>query len=479
MKLREAGFLLKLLNSWEIFLLGIFGFLTRFFNLTFPPKVVFDEAHFGLYASKYLSQQYYFDIHPPLGKMLLALSGFLGKIQAGFDFAVNSDYGDFNFLALRFLPALLGSFLVLLIYFLVKEMGFSKRIAFLSSFLVLFDNALIVQSRFILLDIVLVFFIFLSLYLFLLCKKFPIFSAKWCLFNLLTGLSLGTAISIKWTGIGVLALIWFLAFSEIILKESFKKVNLIKIFSLLVLPLAIYFLIFFIHFSLLPLACTSNCGAVLNHRLENTSSSFSLSFNNPPEGNLFKKFIETNKLMLYGNLASTMLFNYQSDWYSWPFMIRPAHYFVENQNNRTSYIFLLGNPIVWWLGIVGLIGVPYLLIKNYFYSFKLKIPALFYSENLIILFFGYFVYLIPFLAIKRYMIIYHYLPALIFSIIIFSFFFNSVLENFLSKGKANFIFFMLLLIIFISFLFFSPLTYGFPISEESFQLRMWLPSWSF
>ncbi|HUW71959.1 MAG TPA: phospholipid carrier-dependent glycosyltransferase [Candidatus Humimicrobiaceae bacterium] len=478
MKLRKESFLFRILNSWEIFLLGIFSFFTRFFNLSFPPKVVFDEAHFGLYATKYLSQQYYFDIHPPLGKILLALSGFFGRVQAGFDFAVDSDYGDLNFLALRFLPALFGSLLVLLIYFLVKEMGFSKRIAFLSGFLVLFENALIVQSRFILLDIILIFFIFLSFYLFFLCKRFPVFSAKWYLFNFLTGLSLGVAISIKWTGVGVLAIIWLLAFSEIVLKESFKKANLIKIFSFLVLPLAVYFLIFVIHFSLLPLACTSDCGVVLDHYLENTSSPLYSNFNQPPEGNLFKKFVETNRLMLLGNLSSTMIFNYQSDWYSWPFMIRPVHYFIEAQNDKTSYIFLLGNPITWWLGVIGVIGILYLLIKNYFYSFKLKIPTLFYSDNLGILFLGYFIYLIPFLAIKRFMLIYHYLPALVFSIIIFSVFLNSILETFFSKKKNNFIFFVLLLLIFISFLFFSPLTYGFPLNGEEFQLRMWLPSWS-
>ena len=477
MKLRKASFLSKILNSWEILFLGVFSFFTRFFNLNFPPKVVFDEAHFGLYATKYLSRQYYFDIHPPLGKMLLALSSFLGKIKSGFDFAVNSDYGDLNFLALRFLPALFGSLLVLLIYFLVKEIGFSRRIAFLSGFLVLFDNALIVQSKFILLDIILVFFIFLSFYLFFLSKKFLPLSSKWCLFNLLTGLSLGTVISIKWTGVGILGIIWFLSFSDILLKESLKKENLIKIFSLLVLPLVVYFLIFTLHFSLLPFACTSNCGAIFDPYLEHTSHSFYSSFNQPPEGNLFKKFIETNKLMLAFNLGSIPYY-YQSDWYGWPFMVRPVHYFKEFQDDKTSYIFLLGNPIIWWLGIVGVIGILYLWIKNFFYSFKLKLPPFFYSGNLRILLFGYFVYLIPFAAIERFVLIYHYLPALVFSIIIFSVFFEGILETFFSKKKANFLFFILLLLVFLSFLFFSPLTYGFPLNEEGFQLRMWLPTWS-
>jgi hypothetical protein len=39
-------------------------------------------------------------------------------------------------------------------------------------------------------------------------------------------------------------------------------------------------------------------------------------------------------------------------------------------------------------------------------------------------------------------------------------------------------FLAILAIVFLSFLFFLPLTYGFPLTEKSLQSRMWLPSWS-
>lgn len=463
--------------------------------------MVFDEAHFGLYATKYFSHQYYFDIHPPLGKMLFAVFSFLAGNKPGFNFAENSDFGAFNFLALRLLPALLGSLLIPLLYFFVKEIGFSRRVAFLSGFLVLFDNAVLVQSRLILMDVILLFFIFLSFFLFFFSKRFPIFSVKWYFLSFFIAISLGSAISIKWTGFGVLGIIWYLIiFRENIFSKP-KKEILIKAGIFLLMPIFIYFSFFALHFYLLADSCRKDCGSVLEVYKEPVFKqsawvrdsaiihNYEL-FNSPPEGNVFDKFMETNKMMLAANLSTDgAAFYYQSDWFSWPFLVRPIRYFKESMGNKNSYIYFLGNPFVWWAGLLGILGYLYLVLKNYLRKFSLKIPKTFYSNGASFLFLSYIFYLLPFASINRFMLIYHYLPALIFSLIIFSFFLEGVIEIrfgssprdkiFFKEKKANIIFSGVLIAVFIGFIYFLPLSYGFPLNGGSYGARMWLGTWSF
>jgi hypothetical protein len=47
----------------------------RLHKISEPDAVVFDEMHHGRFALHYLRGQFFFDIHPPLGKLLFALAG--------------------------------------------------------------------------------------------------------------------------------------------------------------------------------------------------------------------------------------------------------------------------------------------------------------------------------------------------------------------------------------------------------------------
>ena len=59
---------------------------SRFYNLCSPDIVCWDETHFGKFASYYIRSENYFDVHPPLGKMLLGASGTLTGYNGTFSF---------------------------------------------------------------------------------------------------------------------------------------------------------------------------------------------------------------------------------------------------------------------------------------------------------------------------------------------------------------------------------------------------------
>lgn len=46
----------------------------------------FDEVHFGGFATKYIRRKYFMDVHPPLAKLLITLSAFVGGFDGQFDF---------------------------------------------------------------------------------------------------------------------------------------------------------------------------------------------------------------------------------------------------------------------------------------------------------------------------------------------------------------------------------------------------------
>ena len=56
--------------QYSLLALGLF---TRYYSLLWPRQVVFDEVHFGKFVNGYITGRYFFDIHPPLGKQLIAL----------------------------------------------------------------------------------------------------------------------------------------------------------------------------------------------------------------------------------------------------------------------------------------------------------------------------------------------------------------------------------------------------------------------
>lgn len=433
------------------FILIILVFLTRFLFLSYPPEVVFDEVHFGKFVSAYFSGQYYFDIHPPLGKLLIA--GFYGIFGGNLNFDFNTIGEAFNshsLFLLRFLPALFSSLLVLLVYKLILAIGLSKKSAFFGASLILLENSILVESKFILTDIFLIFFGILSLYLFILAKN----NKNRNLLFALAGVSAGLSFSVKWTGLLYLGIILFYSLIELI--KNFKLKTLIEkslFFGLI--PLIIYSFIFFIHFQMLPKSGPGD--AFMSASFQQNLIGNKIDEKTTKPYPFYKKIVELNKVMYLASAGLTATHPNSSYFYQWPFMKKPIWYWSKKDNWAMGNIYLFGNPIIWFLVLTS-VFVGIILFFNDRFSRNA-------SPFLNMFLFGFFLNLLPYFFITRVTFLYHYLPSLIFGILIATILFEKIpvilKMKFVSKIQYWILGFAL-----VSFLIFSPITYGFLISEK-------------
>ncbi|RYP23095.1 hypothetical protein DL765_001350 [Monosporascus sp. GIB2] len=197
-------------SEWEyriaFTIITILAFVSRFWGITHPNEVVFDEVHFGKFASYYLEKTYFFDVHPPLGKLLFALMGWLVGYDGHFHFENIGDSYIANkvpYVAFRAMPALLGALTVSVVFLIMWESAYSLPACIVAAGLVLLDNAHIGQTRLILLDATLVFAMACSLLCYVKFYKLrhEPFSRKWWKWLILTGFALSCDISTKYVGL--------------------------------------------------------------------------------------------------------------------------------------------------------------------------------------------------------------------------------------------------------------------------------------
>lgn len=247
-------------------LLTVVAFMTRFYLLNHPNEVVFDEVHFGKFASYYLERTYFFDLHPPFAKLLIAFVGYIVGYDGAFKF---DNIGDsylvhkVPYVAYRSLSASLGALTVPIVFRTLQESGYSVLSCVLGGALILFDNAHVSETRLILLDSTLIISMAMSLYSYVKFSKMrrvP-FSSKWWLWLILTGVSLSCVISTKYVGaftfmtIGSAVIIDLWNMLDVVQYgltiKQLSKHFAARFFGLIIVPLGIFLFWFWVHFAVL------------------------------------------------------------------------------------------------------------------------------------------------------------------------------------------------------------------------------------
>lgn len=362
--------------------LTVAALLLRFINLSHPAEIVFDETYFANFANNYLTNTKFFDAEPPLAKFLIA-----GGIEL---------FG-FNPFGWRFTTALFGAGVIPLMYVLAKRLFGGTVIPLCAGLLALFDGLLLVESRVAVIDVYVVFFNLLTYILFLAHLQAKTHRRSF-IYLALTGVALGLGLSVKWITLAFIgpAIVLLLLLSQA-KRKRFQKLfklrsrkalfqaigatrtklhhPLLYLMLLGVIPAALYLAIFSIH---VPFDSTGESIWGIHKQIFN----------------------------YHHNLKATH--PYGSDFYTWPLSLRPvAYYFKAGPQWQT--IIALGNPLIWWAGLIAIAGA-------FWHFFKYRGLAVGLVLFAIIAHYG------PWGLIGRVLFIYHYMGALPFVILLIAFF---------------------------------------------------------
>lgn len=255
-------------------LITALGAYVRLQSIAKNQKVIWDEAHFGKFGSHYIQHEFYFDVHPPLGKLLVALSGYLAGFDGEFKFESNTAYPEGNqFTYMRIFNCLFGIACVPMAYFTALELNFSMWTTWFVSLSFALELLSLILSKFILLDSMLLCFTvstFLCLTkLHTLNMKKKLLSLRGLVWLSLTGVSIGCVCSVKWVGLFVTVLVGFYTILDLLVKfyQAFtpleeKKNRDLSVFKylvhwftrivcLIIIPFIIYVTAFRVHFLVL------------------------------------------------------------------------------------------------------------------------------------------------------------------------------------------------------------------------------------
>ena len=472
--------------------------LTRLWNLGYPARLVFDETYYvkdaltlsreghekswpdgadaGFQAGGVLGylDQAAFVVHPPLGKWLIATGIWFTGVDESTGWRLST--------------ALLGIATVGLLMLVALKLFRSVPVAILAGFLLAVDGLAITLSRTALLDASLTFFLLLGFWFFLFdqqssrvkisraiegTKNSMLWFRPWLI---LSGVALGAASSIKWSGLYLLAGIGlYVVVSESLLRKNsgesnwFRKGVLLQgTFSFLSLvPAAIS------TYLLTWLGWIGGTGGYLRN----------WATDNPPTGifALFPDWLLSlwryHEMIYNFHVNLTKEHSYEANPLGWLVGLRPTAFFYESYPMGTngcqiaegcsSAITALGNPFIWISSTAALIYIAYRYARHrervlglvLLGTASLYLPWIILLERTVFQF-----YVVSFQ------------PWLILGLVLAI---QQLRRKLLTKSKtlANITTIGFVSLVFGAFLFFLPVNTGMYLPYELWQIRMWLPSW--
>jgi len=468
-------------------LVMVIASVTRLWNLSFPQKLVFDETYYVkdaltlsleghekrwpesanvLFESGsvygYLNEAA-FVVHPPLGKWLIASGMWL--------------LGPENSFGWRISTAIAGILTVAVLMIVAYRLFGSKRLAMAAGLLLAIDGLAITLSRTALLDATLTLFLLLGFLFFLIDQK----SSRLLIANsiaaggktllwfrpwlILSGVTLGAAASIKWSGLYLLAAIGlYVVFSEALLRKNSAEKNWQLQSIIKQGPMSFL--------NLVPAALLSYLASWIGWIV--TTGGYARDFvANNWLGSLWKY----HEAIYSFHVGLRSEHSYQAHPIGWLIGYRPTAFFYEsfafNENGcdvmvGCSYaITALGNPLIWLSATAATLYLVYRYSRNRERTVglvllglgALYLPWLVFSERTVFQFYA--------VSFQPWMIL-----ALV---LVLQLLYRKFISQSALLGRLFLVGYFALAIALA--LFFLPINLGLMLPFDQWQLRMWLPSW--
>ncbi len=395
----------------------------------------------------------------------------------GFDYdEIGKDYGAVLYYPLREVAAVFGVLTVPLLYQTARLLGVSWVGALVSAGLFCFDNLNVIESRLILMDSQITFYLVLSLYCALrLWATKPGTKGRWFWLTA-TGLVCGCSISVKWTALATPGLIAIISFFG--LHFLSEPLSLIECAWAGFCGIALYVALFWVHFQ--TLQKTGPGVGFFTQEFRATLEGEPNYDPNAKRAGFLSLFWYLNKYMLTANAGITTRHHWESYWYQWIVNWRGLLYYnhEEKSTGRWASVYLIGNPLVVWSTtafvviflVIMLFTVRYRnLSKNIGFSQESVAYAM---NSSMFLFFGWLINLLPYILVDRSAFVYHYLPGLLYAQLL-----TGVLLDLLPKKLSVLCMLLLLSTVIATYMYYVPWTYCFPITSAEHSERRWLPRW--
>ena len=414
---------------------------------TFENGTYFDEIYFPRTAYEHIHGETIYEwTHPPLGKTFISIGiRIFGMNPFGW----------------RFMGTLFGVMMVPLMYLFGLKLFKDRRFAFIAAFLIMFDFMRLSQTRLATIDSYSCFFV-MAMYYFMydyFSKKslgYPLWKSFIPLF--LSGVMFGLGTASKWTclyGGAGLAILFFITKALEVRSYLTGKVSGKGTLKSYLLK------------NFLP-----TCGACVVFFILIPGLIYLLSYipYMPSKGDmsLWEIMIENQKSMYNYHSGLDATHSFGSPWYTWLVDYRPIWYYSGSgaglAAGMDSTIMSMGNPAIWWVGLICVIPCLY-------FAFKRR------EKAMMLVFIAYAMQLFPWILVTRVCFIYHYFTAIPFLIFMIVYVIKVLLED---KVISKYVVIGYLAVVLLLFILFYPALTGMTVKESFIDGKLrWFSSWDF